>query len=309
MKTSFNIAWVDDNLSDPEMNLSSQLSRKLKRKNGFSLNVDDIYQKVTGGDFDTLLSHLANTIDLSNSIDLVVVDYQLGSNTTGVEIAKKFREKLPSTDILFYSGKESANKLRQLIANENVDGINCVGRQDLVDGTYTLIANVINRSHKISTLRGLILNSVCEMDHKIREIICKYSLGNTVQMNTIKDKVVDLIKPNASQTQRNNLKNQSVEVLLNNKNMMSGKLFSVLEHIKNNLGLSTPQQDLLNSYRLQILDLRTTAAHAKEATCQTTGQSMLKFKRVEYKRGDIDDICTTIVSHENNIQSILNGMN
>ena len=308
MKTSFNIAWVDDNLSDPAMNLSPQLTRKLKRKNGFSLIVDDIYNQVTAGDFDGLLSNLAGNIDLSNSIDLVVVDYQLGSGISGVAIAKKFREKLPSTDILFYSGKESADKLRLLIANESADGINCVGRQDLVEGTYTVIENIINRSHKISTLRGLILNSVCEMDHMIREILCKYNSVNAAQMNEIKNKAVQLIGYK-NPAQKTTLENSPIEDLLNHKKMMSGKLFSILGTIKSNLGLSDKQKELLSSYRSEILDLRTTAAHAKEATCQDTGQSMLKFKNVEYKRGGIDGICKTIVSHENNIQSILEEMN
>jgi len=147
------------------------------------------------------------------------------------------------------------------------------------------------------------------MDHTIREILCKYSSATTAQMDMVKDKIINRLDKRASQPTKNQMKTQSVEELLNNSKMMSGKLFGALEDIKGNLSLSTQQQSLLSSYRSKILDLRTTAAHAKEATCQTTGQSMLKFKNVEYKRRDIDDICKTIVSHENNIQSILEGMN
>ena len=307
MKTSFNIAWVDDNFNDPAMDLASQLSRKIERKNSFSLVTKDVYAEVTKGDFNALLSNLAATIDLSNSIDLILIDYELGNNTTGEKIANKFRAKLPSVDILFYSGKQGAEDLRQLIANENVDGVYCVGRRNLAEGTYSVIENIINRSHKISTLRGLILNSVCEMDHMIREILCKYSAASEAQMNEIKNKAVQLIRPQ-SQAQRTILENTPIEDLLNHKNMMSGRLFGILEQIKNSLGLSVLQRNLLSSYRSKILELRTTAAHAKEATCQTTGQSMLKFNNIEYKRHDIDDICKTIVSHENNIQSILEGM-
>ncbi len=307
MKTSFNIAWVDDNFKDPAMNPSLQLSRKLNRKNGFSLNVTDVYSDVAKGDFEALLSGLADTIDLSNSFDLIAIDYELGDIDTGEKIAKKFRNTLPSADILFYSGKLSPEDLRLLIAKENVDGINCVGRQDLVNDIYTVIENIINRSHKISTLRGLILNSVCEMDHMIIEILCKYSAISAVHNDEVKNKTVELIAPRRIPLQTR-LKNNPIEELLKNKNMMSGKLFSVLEIIKGNLGLSQQQLSLLNTYRSKILDLRGSAAHAKEATCQTTGQSMLKFKNVEYKRNDIDELCRTIVSHEKNIQSILEGM-
>lgn len=309
MKTSFNIAWVDDNFNDPNMNLDRQLSRKLIRKNGFSLVADDVYAKVTSDNIDLVLDHLANTIDLSNSYDLILIDYELGNNTTGEKIANKFRAKLPSTDILFYSGKQNAEDLRQLIADENVDGVNCVGRRDLVDGTYTVIENIINRSHKISTLRGLILNSVCEMDHMIIEIICKYGITGTTETNLVKNKAIELINPRATAAQKANLVLRSIEDLLSHKNMMSGKLFSILELIKDNIELSNEQQSLLATYRIDILDLRTTAAHAKEATCQATGQSMLKFKNVEYKRCDIDNICKKIVEHENSIKSILDNLN
>jgi hypothetical protein len=308
MKTSFNIAWIDDNFNDPEMNPASQLERKIKRKNGFSLNTKDVYKDVTEGDINILLSKLAKTIDLSNSFDLIVIDYELGNKIKGQEIASKFRARLPSIDILFYSGKKDAEDLRTLIAAENVDGVNCVGRQNLVEGTYTVIENIINRSYKISTLRGLILNSVCEMDHMIREIIIKYSAVDTTKLNEVKNKTVDLIKPKGNLEQKTNLKNKSVTELLNDKSMMSGRLFSVVEKIQNSLTLSDAQQTLLNTFRVEILDLRTTAAHAKEAICQTTGQSMLKFKNVEYKRGDIDSICKKIVEHENSILSILNSM-
>jgi hypothetical protein len=309
MKTSFNIAWVDDNFNDPNMNLDKQLSRKLIRKNGFSLVADDIYAEVTNDNIDLVLDHLANTIDLSNSYDLILIDYELGNNTTGEKIANKFRAKLPSTDILFYSGKQNAEDLRQLIADENVDGVNCVGRRDLVNGTYTVIENIINRSHKISTLRGLILNSVCEMDNMIIDIICKYGTTGPTETSLVKNKAIELINPRATTPQKAHLMLKSIEDLLSHKNMMSGRLFSILELIKDNIGLSDNQINLLSTYRTDILDLRTTAAHAKEATCQATGQSMLQFKNVEYKRCDIDNICKKIVEHENSIKSILDNLN
>lgn len=309
MKTSFNIAWVDDNFSDPSMDLVSRLKRKIKRKNGFSLNAIDVYAEVTKGDFDGLLAKLAAEIDLSNSFDLILIDYELGNQVTGEKIAHKFRAKLPSLDIVFYSGKNDADSLRQLIANENVDGVNCVGRKDLVAGTYGVIENVINRSHKISTLRGLILNSVCEMDHMIREVLCKYYIGeeDEVKKAKIKNEVVRVIG-SRNGIDKTRLENMSFENNLDHKNMMSGRLFSVFEFIKVELGLSRQQLELLGLYRSQILDLRTSAAHAKEAVCKTTGHSMLKFKNNEYKRSDIDDICKKIVNHENNIQSILVGL-
>lgn len=318
MKTNFNIAWVDDNFSDDQMQSAKNLlTRKLKRKNGFSLSADDIFAKSSNGNFDSILSGLVKVVDSSNSIDLVLIDYELSKITNkagallkGQDIAKQFRDALPSVDIIFYSGKKNPQELRMVLAENNVDCVNCLNRSRLDEDAYTVIENVINRSCKISTLRGLVLNSVCEMDNMIVSILCKFAATSVARKNGIKEKAAKLIDKRAitSATRLATLKRRTVEELLRDKNMMSGKLFSILFDFKNDLGLSRPQLDLLGKFRAEILDLRTSAAHAKETICPTTGQAMLKFKSNEYKRSDIEAICKTIVAHENNIQSILGGM-
>lgn len=313
MKTDFKIAWVDDNFSDQQMQSSKDLlTRQLIRKNGFSLIADDIFKASVEENFEDILNGIVKVVDSSNSIDLALIDYELskitnksGKQLNGQDIAKQFRDALPSVDIIFYSGKKSAEELRLVLAKANVDCVNCVGRDRLVEGTYTVIENVINRSCKISTLRGLVLNSVCEMDNMIVDILGKYADRGANQQKEIKDKAAILIDRNAKASRLTTLKKQTVEELLLNKNMMSGKLFSILYDIKTKLGLSSPQLKLLDKYRNEIMELRTPAAHARETVCPRTDQAMLKFKLVEYKRGDIDDICKTIVKHENNIQEIL----
>lgn len=263
--------------------------------------------------FDTILSELKTEVDSSNSIDLVLVDYELsklvnedGEPLKGQYFAKRFRDTLPSVDIIFYSGKKTPEELRGILAEANVDCVNCLDRGRLGEDAFTVIENVINRSCKISTLRGLVLNSVCDMDNMIVEVLCKYAAVNAAQEAEIKTKSIDLINERPNRVAA--LRRLSIEELLLHKKMMSGKLFSILSEVKNNLGLSRPQVTLLNSYRSEILDLRTSAAHAIETTCPATGQAMLKFKDQEYKRINIDNICKTIVTHEDNIQSILAGM-
>ena len=142
------------------------------------------------------------------------------------------------------------------------------------------------------------------MDHIIRTIICSYSATDANKETQIKTEAIRLIAPRR-QHERLALQNQSASELLENKTMMSGRLFGLLDMIKGNLILNQEQLSTLSTYRRDILDLRTTASHAVEATCQTTKQSMLTFKEVNYKRGDIDNICKKIVSHEKNMKSIL----
>jgi hypothetical protein len=319
VKTNFNIAWVDDNFSDAQMQSSTaQLSRKLLRKNSFNLKTRDVYATAVNGDFDALLADLASKVDLSNSVDLVAVDFELGDivdnvgkKLTGDVIAKRFRDALPTVDIVFYSGKKNADELRLMLAKANVDCVNCIGRGALVNDTFMIIENVIERSCKISTLRGLILNSVCEMDDMIVDILFSHYSSTTVAIrDSFINKVVNFAEPRASLAEKNILKRSGIKSILSHRRIMSGSLFIYLKDIKNNMGLPAAQVRMLDDYRVDILDLRTSAAHAKEGVCVQTGQSMLENDNTgaQYKKSDIGDICKKIVAHENNIKSILSGM-
>jgi len=318
MKTKFNIAWIDDNFNDTQMQSGTeQLKRKLKRKNGFSLKLEDVYEEVSDGDLDSLLLKISRNIDLSNSIDLVVVDCQLGGETTGEKIAKRFRDTLPSVDILFYSGKENVQDLRQILAKEGVDNVNCIGRASMVDGVFSVIENIIDRSYKISTLRGVILNSVCEMDQLIIDILLSYYSKNAGKKSAFVEEVASFIvsrirkKTSAERTKiKKKLLADSIENLLDDVSITSGSLYKYLDDIKGDLGLNQQQTETLNKYQHEILDFRNSAAHTKETTCLNSGHAMLenRLKSVQYRKNDINTICKTIVLHEENIQSILDGM-
>ena len=321
MKTNFKIAWVDDNFSDRQMKSAKELlTRSLKRKNGFSLYADDVFAQASSGNFDNILNGLVSVVDSSNSIDLALIDYELSKITDrdgellrGQDIAKRFRDALPSVDIVFYSGKKKPEELRIVLAQTNVDNVNCLSRDRLAEDAFTVVENVINRAYKISTLRGLILNSVCEMDHMIVEILIEYYANSSAAIrNAFIDKMATYITKGGNNTTRTARKRalirKPIEDLLTHKKITSGTLFWYLNEIKPSLNLSVTQSSLVDKYQAEILDLRNSAAHAKEVICQTTNQAMLEFNTTQYRRSDIDDICTTIVAHEANIKSILDAM-
>ncbi|MEO9517346.1 MAG: hypothetical protein ABJH45_06205 [Paracoccaceae bacterium] len=321
MKTKFKIAWVDDNLSDEQMTINQdRLARKLSRKNKFSMEVDDIYARSDEGKFDDILNEIVKEVDSSNCIDLAMVDYELGQITdangellTGPEIAKRFRDSLPTLDIIFYSGKKSPSDLRNIMAKENVDCVSCIDRGTLVDDAALIVEKILHRAYKISTLRGLILNSVCEIDHLIIEILDDhYSNAGAPQKTAFCEDVTSYIvsnRPRNLQTsEKASLLLLDLKELLKNKRITSGSLFRYVRDIRGDLNLDATSTSLFDSYWNDILELRNTAAHAKEAMCETTGQAMLKNGAISYRHQDIDGICKLIVAHELNFNSILQGL-
>lgn len=322
MKTKFRIAWVDDNLTDERMQSATGiLENRLRRKNNFSLDVDDVYFRSSEGKFDEILSEIASVVDSSNSIDLAMVDYELGNILdangellTGPQIAKKFRDELPTLDIVFYSGKKNPSELRKIMAESNVDCVSCIDREYIANDTTAVIEKILHRSYKISTLRGLILNTVCEIDHVIVDILNEY-YSNVApdDKDAFCNKVAGFITRNINSAARKaaekaELLAQDLEVLLQHKKIMSGSLFIYVEEIKDKLDLDAWSTSLFESYRGDILELRNTAAHAKEAVCDDTGQAMLLNGDTLIKHGEIDEICKKIVAHERNFQNILEGL-
>lgn len=315
MKTSFKIAWVDDNLSDDQMEIAKRLlGNRLRRKNSFSLEVGDIYSLSEGGVFDDILVEIVNEVDSSNSIDLAMIDYELGQVKdakgevlTGPQIAKRFRDSLPTLDIVFYSGKKSPSELRDIMAEENVDCVSCIDRKTIADDTFAVIEKILHRSYKISTLRGLILNSVCQIDHMIEEILSHFANVDDTNEAIVRNRAIELIDKNANPQRLRALRRRSVPDLLKDKNMMSGKLFTLLFENRGSLKLASAQLSILGAYKNEILKLRTSAAHSKETVCPKSSQAMLKFQSYEYRQEDINNICKTLVKHESNIRSILQG--
>lgn len=322
MKTKFKIAWVDDNLSDDQMAINhDRLARKLKRKNSFSMEIDDIYARSDEGIFDDILSEIVKEVDSSNSIDLAMVDYELGQITdsngellTGPQIAKKFRDSLPTLDIIFYSGKKSPSELRSIMAEENVDCVSCIDRGTLVDDATLIIEKILHRAYKISTLRGLILNTVCEIDHVIIDILNEhYSKVPTAAKGAFCNKVADFIVRNIRPAEQKIAAKAALlaldfEALLRNKKITSGSLFGYATGIKNDLKLDARSAALFDNYSYAILELRNSAAHAKEVVCDTTGQAMLQNGGTSIRHSEIDEICKKIVDHERNFIDILQGI-
>lgn len=322
MKTNFKIAWVDDNLSDDRMQSATDiLGRRLKRKNSFSLEVDDVYSRSGEGKFDKILSEIASAVDSSNNVDLAMIDYELGKisdangeQLTGPMIAKRFRDALPTLDIVFYSGKKTPSELRKIMAENNVDCVSCMDREYIANDTTAVIEKILHRSYKISTLRGLILNTVCEIDHVVIDILKEYysnvaPADKYAFCNRVADFIVRNIRNAArKQAEKTALLALDLEELLQNKKITSGSLFGYVASISGDLNLDAPSTSLFDRYSEEILELRNTAAHAKEIVCSDSGQAMLQNGGTSIKHGDIDGICVIVVAHERNFLSILQGI-
>ena len=152
MNLDLGILWIEDSFSDDE---KESLKRRILDA-GFIARIE-VIPNSTG------IEELARTHKLYHRFDLILLDYRLRDESGG-DLAPKVRELFPSTTILFYSGSVEEQQLRQMIAENQVEGVYCSARQRFIERTGSLIDQTARALDRLSGMRGLAMRVVAECD-------------------------------------------------------------------------------------------------------------------------------------------------
>lgn len=161
MRLNFNALWIDD---QPAVIQSSQNSIKRKiAKEGFN------FSPTTEKTIDEAIAHLRDTIFL-DEVDLILVDYDLGKGPHGDTALKQIRQKLPYKDIIFYSANAPAD-LKKLAFDQDVQGIYCTSREDLVDTTVGVFETLVKKVLDIDHVRGIVMGATSDIDAIVHDCL------------------------------------------------------------------------------------------------------------------------------------------
>jgi CheY-like chemotaxis protein len=162
MNLEFGILWIEDSFNEQE---ESSLKRRVSEV-GFIARIENI---PNGDEIEQLGRRQANF----HCFDLILLDYKL-KNEDGDELAPKIRKLFPSTTILFYSGSEEEDGLRNKIAAKKVEGVYCSHRRRFIERTGELIDQTAKALDRLSGMRGLAMRVVAECDalmkHTVRNL-------------------------------------------------------------------------------------------------------------------------------------------
>lgn len=156
MRLDFNVLWVEDN----QKNVQSQRERieSLIRKEGFRLQV-----KYAASTQDAM-GLLSNGI-YGDHIDLVLMDYDLGSGGRGDDAIVEVRKLFEYKDIIFYSSQ--APDLLDMVAKKKLQGVFCSGRDDLPDSVVGAFEALVKKVLDIDHSRGIIMGATSDIDHHV----------------------------------------------------------------------------------------------------------------------------------------------
>ncbi|MGA0594589.1 hypothetical protein [Enterovirga sp. CN4-39] len=157
MQLNYRILWFDDQAQaiKPFVDRVQSMIARL----GFEPHVD---LRIITADVSEPLASLPPQTD----VDLVLMDYKLGGQHDGADLAQKLRVTFRDTDFIFYSS-EPAAALRQLIFNKGIDGVFCVSRPNLSDRANGIIQGQLRRVLDLNHMRGIVMAATSDLDLRI----------------------------------------------------------------------------------------------------------------------------------------------
>ena len=269
MKLSFRLLVVDDQ-PDAVGNAIGNLKDHLDEK-GFDL--DKIKpRELSGPIWEDFLNFQGRPYDL------VMVDYNLSQSEMGDVAAKRLRDALPYTDIIFYSAEPRIRLLR-LLARQEVEGVFVAHRQELGDRLVGLADTIIGKVVDITHMRGLAMAEVADMD-----VVMEQALADTFASHLLPHDVVN----STVEALRRSLKDmlgkipsdldaRGLSSLVSHGSFTSDHKYRSIRRIAKKLP-DRPLRDLqtLSSFQDEILKKRNILAHAKEQAVDQDGNAILR---------------------------------
>lgn len=260
MKLDYNILWIDDqpqNVSEARRYIESDLET-----NGFNL-------KVTFASDGDQYKNRIDELEDYHEYDLIMIDWDLGNQAShnsysGDKIAKKVR-KNTYTEIIFYSAKP-VKELRKLIFDQNIDGVYSVNRDHLGYESMHIINETIKKILDVNSMRGIIVSSVGDFDHIIADCIrISHSVSTIEQRDAQIISIKSRITAAAESSKKKLTGAVKIDDLLSNYSFSTYiRLCELKSQLKKlNDSILSPNIEILDKFKEDIIDIRNTLAHAR----------------------------------------------
>ncbi|URI09425.1 hypothetical protein MW290_28075 [Aquincola tertiaricarbonis] len=158
MRLDFNVLWIEDQ-PDRVAAQSKKIASEMANE-GFEFrprackSIDDVEKVIADNVF-------------TDEVDLILVDWDLGNNMHGEDAIEKIRRIIQYKDVVFYSGQLSASQLRQKVYERQLEGVYCVGREDLIEEVIGVFESLIKKVLDIDHTRGIVMGATSDIDHII----------------------------------------------------------------------------------------------------------------------------------------------
>ena len=260
MRLDFNVLWVDDQ-PDRVTSLIDSIKRDMANE-GFEFNPR---QCKTHSEMKLAIADNVFT----DEVDLILVDWDLGQNIHGEAVIEDIRKIVRYKDVIFYSGQASAQELRQKVFDKQLEGVFCVGRDDLVNEVIGVFESLIKKILDLDHTRGIVMGGTSDIDYMVIECL-KLAHGKlnephrtnflTKALNKVEVKIKDLQKIHNKLTAEKNIDNLIKTHMLFTSN---DRLILLNRILKTNYKSDYPQGiETIKKYQDEVIHQRNLLGHA-----------------------------------------------
>ena len=196
MNCTFKILWFEDEptwfkmqtLGINRLMNKHCLKADINRKNGDDFNLEEL---------------------CGNEYDLILMDYKLAAGNTGDAIISSIRAQNILTDILFYSSQYDDMLLAIKATFPPIDGVYYSNRklEHFQPKIEKLIDKIVRRSEDLVNLRGFVLDSSCDFEVRVKEVLnIAWQKFTQPQQDILEDAVHNTIEYNLKRQAKNQKK-------------------------------------------------------------------------------------------------------
>jgi hypothetical protein len=162
MRLDFNVLWVEDQPA----HVDAQIERisQLMQQEGFHFkptlcrSIDEVQRAISTDVF-------------TDEVDLVLVDWDLGSNLHGEDAIEAIRDQVRYKDVLFYSALRAPDELRRAAFDKELEGIYCASREQLVEEVMGVFESLVKKVLDVDHTRGIVMGATSDIDHMVSECL------------------------------------------------------------------------------------------------------------------------------------------
>jgi len=162
MRLDFNVLWVED---QPDR-VDAQIKGIRRQMEGEGFNFNPTICRSP----EELQEQIADDV-FADEVDLILVDWDLGSKVKGQDVIEVVREKVQYKDVVFYSARTDAPTLRRLAFEKGIEGIYCASREDLVEEVLGVFESLVKKVLDLDHARGIVMGATCDIDNMVNECL------------------------------------------------------------------------------------------------------------------------------------------
>jgi hypothetical protein len=117
------------------------------------------------------VQRVISTDIFTDDVDLVLVDWDLGSNLHGEDAIEAIRDQVRYKDIVFYSAQRAPGELRRAAFEKELEGVYCASREQLVEEVMGVFESLVKKVLDVDHTRGIVMGATSDIDQMVSECL------------------------------------------------------------------------------------------------------------------------------------------